>query len=154
MSIKRKGSFGFDKMQKQMDRLKNDLPVILANEAQNHFLEGFEKNGGQTDASAGGWRPRRPARSRKARQRNKGRNILVESGDLRADIKRRYTSFRRTVVGTKNIPYAAIHNEGLQGRAYGKYNFRMPKREYIGKSRKLDKKSTFTINRELNKIKP
>jgi len=121
-----------------INRFKSRIPVLLANQAQNHFLEGFRKGGKQTDASRSGWKQRKAARSRK----NQGRAILVQSGDLRADIKRRETSFARTVVGTRNIIYAARHNDGLAA---------MPKREFIGDSRALDRKNRKLIEKNLPK---
>lgn len=136
MSVQRKGSFRIAEQRANMQRLMKTLPVILGNDAQNHFLEGFRKGGGQTDASASGWTPPKSPRKR-------GHATLIETGALRRDIRRRETSVGRTVVGTRNIAYAARHNEGLAG---------MPKREFIGKSRKLESNHIQRINQELRRL--
>lgn len=137
--------WNFDKILANFKKLEQHLPVILGNEAENHFVEGFKKGGGQTDA--GKWKPRK----REDRKRP-GRAILVDKGILRNDIKRRKTSFKRTVVSTINTDYAVIHNEGGQGLAFGKHSFTMPKREFIGKSKKLNEKTVKIINNELKKL--
>jgi len=48
------------------------------------------------------------------------------------------------------VPYAAVHNEGLRaGRGKG---FTMPKRQFIGKSAELEVKATNIMDSELRKI--
>jgi phage gpG-like protein len=91
-------------------QFKPNMPVILANEIQNHFVEGFRLGGYRTNASMGGWR---------SRQFTKGkgtRGILIGkgSGVLRRDIRKRITTFNLIVVGTSALTddYATIHNEG------------------------------------------
>lgn len=139
----RRGDFNIKGLIQKLNQLKSNLPIFIANDVENHFLDGFRKGGGQTDA--GMWRPRRG-------DRDSGRAILVKSGDLRADIKRREVNFKRIVVGTRNIAYAAVHNEG--GRAGRGRGFTMLKREFIGKSRILESKIKFLIENELKKVKP
>lgn len=137
MSIKRVGK-GFNFKQKELEakQLKTILPRIIANDSLNWFLEGFRKGGGQTDA--GSWRERK-----RTAKRNSGRGILVDTGALRRDVKIRRTTFKSIVLGTLSIVYARRHNEGLKG---------MPKREFLGDSKKLDKKNKKTILKELDKI--
>ena len=86
--------------------MKAKLPLKLANDIQNHFLKGFDRGGGSTDASIGGWKPRKTSRSARVRKRSVGRAILVNKGHLRADIKKRKISFSNVTVGTRSIPYA------------------------------------------------
>jgi len=72
-------------------KLKNSkLPVILANMAKNHFLEGFEKGGGMTDF--GNWAEKL--------YNPRGKKILVDTGRLRRDIKVRKKTWKRIVVGS------------------------------------------------------
>lgn len=132
MKVTKKGSFRIKEQKLRLGRAKRELPRILINQAKNHFLKGFRKGGYQTDASGGGWRPRKDSRTTGA--------ILVDVGDLRADIQVRKVSFSRSVLGTRNIPYAARHNEGLAG---------MPKREFIGESLRLEREQIKTIERAL-----
>ena len=137
MAIIKKGKgFNFLKKRREITQLKAQLPRIVANEALNHFLLGFRTGGGQTDA--GKW----PARKRTAR-RNAGRALLVDTGALRRDVQVRLITSRKIVIGTSRLVYAQRHNEGLKG---------MPKREFLGDSKKLDAKVNKLILRELNKI--
>jgi len=135
--IKRIGpGLKMDKKLVETIRLKRTLPRIIANNSLNHFLEGFRSNGGQTDA--GRWSRRKPGT-----RRDSGRNILVDTGALRRDVRIRMTTFKRIVLGTARTPYARRHNEGLKG---------MPKREFLGKSSKLDAKNKELIQKQLNRI--
>ena len=137
MSIRKVGKgFNFPQKMREIKRLKENLPRIIANESLNFFLEGFRKGGGQTDA--GRW----PARKRTAK-RNRGRALLVDTGALRRDVRIRRTSFKSIVIGTQSIVYARRHNEGLKG---------MPKREFLGDSKKLNRLNKKTILKELDKV--
>lgn len=120
--------------------LRVRLPVLVGNMAKEHFKEGFKRGGGMTDASAGGWAPRKRER---VRDRGNPRPILVKKGILRLDIKRRETSFSRTVVGTRRADYSSYHNEGT---------INLPQREHIGDSRVLNRKIERKITKELDKI--
>lgn len=137
MGIKKIGKgFNFPQKKRESKRLKATLPRIVANDALNHFLLGFRKGGGQTDA--GKWAPRK-----RTARRNIGRALLVDTGALRRDVKVRLLTFKKIVIGTTRIIYARRHNEGLKG---------MPKREFLGDSKKLDKKLKKLILKELDKI--
>ena len=137
MTVKKKGKgFNFPQKKREIDRLKTQLPRIVANEALNHFLLGFRRGGGQTDA--GRWAPRK-----RTARRNAGRALLVDTGALRRDVQVRLTTLKKIVIGTTRIIYARRHNEGLKG---------MPKREFLGDSKKLDKKVNKLILKELNNI--
>ena len=128
--------------QKALRIAKRRIPMIVANTAKNHFLEGFRKGGGQTDASRGGWKQRKKPRGRRAARRETGRNILVDTGQLRNDIDTRRTTFEEIVIGTLNTKYGIYHNEGTENH---------PQREFLGDSRVLDKKVKRIVNKELKK---
>lgn len=140
--IKKKG-FGFKRIRNEYKLAQANVPLKLANTIQNHFLEGFQRGGGKTDASIGGWKKRKTSRSARERKRSKGRALLVRSGKLRVDIKKRKVSFQKVIVGTRSIPYAGFINDGTSN---------MPQREFIGDSRILEIKITNKINREISKI--
>ena len=125
------------------EKLKTELPEILANHAKNHFLKGFRNQGGATDHSLGGWKSLSKSYQEYKYRNNKKRNILTLTGDLKNDIKRRKATFARTILGTENIPYAVKHNEGKGG---------MPKREFIGDSKKLYKSLEKEIKTELDLV--
>lgn len=125
MIKKVKGDFpDFDS---NLNQIKKTLPPILANTAKNHFIDGFKTGGGKTDQSIGGWRKRKTSGSR----RDQMRPILVKTADLRSDIKKLFISFRKIVIGSQNVNYASYINEGTE---------KMPQREFIGKSRYLERK--------------
>ena len=111
----------------QMMRARNDTMEIIAEESLNHFLEGFNKGGYMTDASKSGWQRRK--------EPDPGRAILVKDSDLWKDINVQSVTNDLIVIGTKRIPYAATHNEGLKIPRRG---FTMPKREFIGPTKALE----------------
>ena len=61
--------------------------------------------------------------------RENRRGLLVGSGDLRKSIETE-TSNGQVSIGT-DVVYAQIHNEGLEGNAFGKFKFQMPKRQFM-----------------------
>lgn len=63
--------------------------------------------------------------------RDQRRGILIGkgSGELRHSIETE-TSDGIVSIGTDKI-YAQIHNEGLEGNAFGKYKFEMPQRQFM-----------------------
>ena len=138
-----KGEFNI-KTKADFNVLTRKLPILLANQIERHFELGFRQGGGQTDESRGGWKPRKAA--------DKGRGILIKSGTLRKDVRQREARFASIRVGTSGITqrYADVHNSGLRsGRGKG---FTMPQREFIGKSKDLEKKNEKIIARELKRM--
>jgi phage gpG-like protein len=113
------------KLQKSL----NNFVVEMGTEAKNHFVKSF-RNQGFEDKSIVKWK------HRKRLEQGKSRAILVKSGDLRRSIRVINKSYRSITLGS-DLPYAQIHNDGLNGRAFGKYAFKMPKRQFIGHSTKL-----------------
>ena len=143
MGIKKVKGFNLNKRKTEFISAKTKLPLKLANDVQRHFLKGFRRGGGSTDASIGGWAKRKTSRSARERKRSVGRALLVRSGKLRSDIRKRKVSFRNVTVGTRSIPYAGFINDGTP---------RMEQREFIGDSRVLEKKIENRISNELDKI--
>jgi phage gpG-like protein len=124
-----------------LELVQKTLPPILANEAKNHFLEGFRQGGKQTDASAAGWKTRKKEYGKRGRRSN--RALLIDTGSMRFDLKVRQISFKKIIVGIRNIPYAVYHNDGTD---------RMPQREIIGHSKKLERKLLSDILQEFKKV--
>jgi hypothetical protein len=142
MSIKRvSGKFEFSRNRKDFEQFKRTAPKIIANNSLNHFLQGFRQGGGKTDA--GRWQPRKPST-----RRNEGRSLLVDTGALRRDVQVLKAFWNQIVLGTRNIPYAIRHNEGTADRLGRK----MPKREYIGESKELNKNNVNLLEKMLNKV--
>jgi phage gpG-like protein len=113
--------------------------TVMGTDAKNHFVKSF-RNQGFEDDSIQRWQPRKNEISggiARVRRKSLGsRAILVKTGDLRRSVRVISKSYRSIVVGS-DLPYAQIHNDGLYGNAYGKYRFKMPKRQFIGHSNKL-----------------
>ena len=151
MSVRKIGSFKFKITKRLFKEQKRTLPVILGKEAKNFFLDSFRRMG-FTDFNLKRWIPRR-------KRISKGRTsdtltesaTLVQTGRLRRSIRVGTATFRLTKIFT-NLRYAAIHNFGLQGRAFGKHSFKMPEREFIGNSKVLERKLEKRIFKEINKV--
>jgi len=126
--------------------IKRKLPIRLAAQAEKHFRSGFEKGGGQTDDSRGGWT------ARKKSEKGGRRGILIKSGTLRRDVKQRKAGFNNIEVGTsaRTVAYAQVHNDGLRsGRGKG---FTMPQREFIGHSSVLEARNMQVIKGHLKRM--
>ncbi|MCH7928754.1 MAG: phage virion morphogenesis protein [Candidatus Dadabacteria bacterium] len=151
MSIKKIGSFKFTLTKRLFKAQKRTLPIILGKDAKNFFLDSFRRMG-FTDFNLKRWIPRR-------KRLTKGRTsptltesaTLVKTGTLRRSIRVSPSTFRLTKIFT-NLRYAAIHNFGLRGLAFGKNPFKMPERKFIGNSRVLERKLEQRILKEVNKV--
>lgn len=151
MSVRKVGSFKLKVTGRLFKAQKRSLPIILGKEAKNFFLQAFRK-GGFTDISFKRWIPRR---KRLAKGRTsatiKEAATLQKRGTLRRSIKVRPATFRKIRIFT-NLVYAAIHNFGLKGLAFGKASFTMPKREFIGNSKVLERKLERTVLKQIDKV--
>ncbi len=123
---------------------KSTLPIEIANDSKNHFLEGFRNKGGQTDASKGGWpkRMKRLGKGRVSKTETEPSN-LIKTGKYRKSIKIVSATFTKIEIASIGIPYAQAHNEGLGN---------MPQREVLGLSKELDSKNRKTIVKKINKV--
>ena len=124
-------------LNKAVKELKESLPRQIANVAKNHYVEGFRRGGKQTDESLAGWAQRKKQDRQKTR-----RAILVKTGALRNDVDVRKTTLNEIVLGTKDVDYGEYHNEGTDIQ---------PKREFLGDSRKLDRKIVRLVNKRMDK---
>jgi phage gpG-like protein len=148
----------FRKLQASLPKLERELAQkIIKGEAAKFVAENFEKEGFQ-DGGLQKWKPRKKTETategtRKSDGSKAGRALLVQTGKL----KRQATHPK--VVGNHvdfvfTLPYAEVHNEGLQaGRGAG---FIMPKRQFIGRSKDLDarveKKAIEFLNKKLDNL--
>ena len=151
MNVKKIGSFKFRLTKRLFASQKRTLPIVLGNIAKNFFLEAFRK-GGFTDTGFKRWKQRRKRLGRgRTSPTLKEAATLVLTGKLKRSIRVRPATFKLTRIFT-NVVYAAIHNFGLQGIAFGKHPFEMPEREFIGDSRTLERKLERRIFKELDKV--
>jgi phage gpG-like protein len=69
---------------------------------------------------------------------------------LESSFKKQTAPGEATVQNTAE--YAEVHNEGLSAKIFGKTEFKMPRRQFVGHSAELDEKVNNMISAELNKI--
>jgi phage gpG-like protein len=142
--------------------IKTKVPDIIGTESVNHFKESFH-NEGFTDKSLDKWEDvkRRDSSSKwygfSANRKNRyseaatSRKILSgESKDLAKSIE--YNKIPGHVIIESDKPYAEVQNDGGKAKIFGKKEFDMPARKFIGPSEELDKKIDDKISRELDKI--
>ena len=143
---------------KAMAQLKVRLPKQLGNDAVNHFRNSF-RQGGFEDQTVDMWElPKRKqftlSKSGKTKRfTNKGfsrsdrtRATLVQTGALRSSVRVLRTSPGEVVIGS-DLKYAQIHNDG--GKL--KSGATMPKRQFVGDSRKLTANMKKKISGEILK---
>lgn len=148
MPIEKRGDFNLDRLSKRFKIVKSGLPSTLGNMGKNHFLKGFRTNGGQTDA--GKWVPRwkRLGKNRVSRTQKEPSN-LIKTGALRRSISlgrsTGFTSSKVSMISIRSIGirYARSHNDGLSPQ---------PKREFLGRSKVLEKNMERRIKKEIDSI--
>lgn len=116
---------------KKAEKEIKGMVVIMGNDALNHF-EGSFRNQGFTDDSLVKWKPRK----RTERSRLGNRDILTKTARLKRSLKRSRLG-QYAIKISSNVVYASVHNDGLRsGRGKG---FKMPKRQFVGYSGKLNR---------------
>lgn len=135
--------------QKEMYVAINSMRTYMKKEALNHSKKAFNDEG-FTNNNLIKWKPLK--RKREAPYTNN--KILTRTGALKNSLKVRANSSKIDFIVTvfSDKKYADIHNYGLRGRAFGKYPFKMPKRQFIGYSKVLDRKLSFYFKNKINKI--
>lgn len=143
-------------LRKKLDAALKALPKKVGTMAVNEFQDSFKKQGWEGQR----WKEvkRRLPIGRKTGKRSsrliyrKGsdrtRGILIGSGRLwRSPRIIRIVSYSVSV-GT-DVPYAAVHNNGLRaGRGSG---FIMPKRQFMGNSKRLKRDIEALIIRDISR---
>jgi len=136
----------------QMDKIVDAAGVM----AVNHFTKSF-KDGGFTDEGFTAWKKRkRNVDTYKRGKRGESgvrslgidRAILVKSGRLRRSLRSKKAGFLAVKIFT-DVPYASVHNNGERaGRGKG---FKMPKRQFIGYSGKLNRQIIAFVDKQIKK---
>lgn len=142
--------------------IRTRVPDIIGTESVNHFKESFEHEG-FTDKTLEKWKDvkRRdesskwygfsPNRKKSFSEAATSRKVLSgESKDLAESIT--YSKAPGVVIVESDKAYAEVHNEGGKAKVFGKKEFEMPARKFIGPSEELDEKIDAKITRELDKI--
>jgi phage gpG-like protein len=129
--------FAFNKLAAKMRAELPGILDIMANNAVNHFkVDNFNAEG-FIDESVERWKPR------KSKRDNAGRRLLVKTGRGRESIKLLYRYGNVRKIGTL-VPYMKYHNEGTN---------RLPRRQFIGNSRVLERRNALVVDRWLRKYK-
>lgn len=142
--------------------ITGELPRDIGKIAEDHFRESFQ-NEGFTDETFVRWEEvqRRKEENQKiVRNRKTGKKsskysqkqrtspILTDTGDLGDSI--RWNGSTRNITIGSDLAYAQIHNEG--GMAGRGNKVKIPKRQFMGPSRQLDKKIEKKIIRGIDII--
>ena len=152
------------KILKQIESFKPKLEKLVEAAgilATNHFTRSF-KDGGFTDESFSPWKKRKRGVDTYKRGRGKGgsiKSLNIDRGILigKGGAGRLFKSIRSKRFGSlsvkiyTDVPYARIHNDGLMGKAWGKHSFKMPKRQFIGYSGKLNRTIIAFLDKNIKK---
>jgi len=157
----------FNDFKRKVQRAHAAVPKIAAVEAERHFGKAFQK-----EAWEGKKWPSRKKESSGVGRKNR-RGLLVQSGRLRRGFQRGFASGKHAVVIINATLYAEVHNEGLRVRGIQhvraharrgnsgrqqvkghtrKVDFKMPKRQFMGNSNRLNGIIRMKIIRNYRKI--
>lgn len=138
------------KFKKEIEAMR----TIMGVEAVNHYKKSFV-NQGFTDKTLDKWegRKRNSYRTRGGKKvDDTSRALMVKTGTLKRSINYVRSGHYAVVINTGSLPYAKIHNDGLNGKAFGRSIFKMPKRQFIGYSQTLNNKILSRIDSKIKRI--
>jgi phage gpG-like protein len=144
--------FNFARIQANLEKVKEEAPTVLSNHAKNYFASSFVKGG--FDQGEKPWKEvkrRIPGEKAYKYPKSKGlgrrtRAILVKSGRLRRAVQNSIRSARwNRVQLLVDVPYAKFHNVGDR-KAH------LPRRQFMGKSRKLNAQLLTKFKKLVNRI--
>ena len=148
MSIRKKGSFRIKESLAKFKRQQKALPRIIANQSLNFFRKNF-RDGGFTDDTFQKWEPRFKRISRRRISRTEREpSHLTMSGKLKRSLTVKRANFNQIILGTRGVRYARRHNEGITDRR----GRPMPKRKYMGNSRKLNQINIRRIKKAVDQV--
>lgn len=163
-----KPNANLEKAMRLREYLQTKAGRIIGVLAVQHFKKSF-RDEGFTDDVLVKWTPSR--RKAKGRGAYASRPTLTQSGALADSIDYR-TDLNKVYVGTSK-PYARVHNEGLRitglqivrahSRRMGRktvsvrahkrnVNFKMPKRQFMGRSKVLTQKIVKKLDEDIRNI--
>lgn len=133
----RSKKLSFDALKRADRHLKQNVPKIIGERARRFFELSFKKEG-FTDTGFSKWKKRK-----RENKRSRGKKILSRSGFLKNSIRRTKTTSKQIRISSVGVVYANVHNQGR-----GK----MPKRQFMGNSRTLEKGLQKRIEFEIRKF--
>ena len=134
---KRMKKLSFKALERADRHFKNNVPKIIGERARRFFELSFIKEG-FTDSGFSKW-----AKRKKETKRSIGKKILSGRGFLKGSIRRTKTTPKQIRISSVGVAYANTHNQGIG---------RMPKRQFIGNSRTLEKGLQKRIEYEIRKF--
>lgn len=122
-------------------RLQNmQVPRIIGNVAVRVVKDNFRLQGYDSGTGVKKWPARKDSTNKRYDKRygvkgsvyQSSNPVLSQTRNLKDSVKYKADE-RRVDVGVNPslIPYAEIHNKGGQGKAWGKYSFKMEQRKFI-----------------------
>jgi phage gpG-like protein len=168
----------FKQVTDRIDRVHQDLPKVIGNEAVNFAIDNLEKQS---------WEGK-PWAKRKSKK-DTGRALLVKSGRLKRSPRVISSAPGKVTVGS-DVPYAAVHNNGGsiersarsetfvrnrytrgekgkmfggmgaykkgtsagQGLTFKAYGYQMPERRFLGASPQLKRRLIVAAGRHIQEI--
>ena len=133
----------FHKVVVTYEKNMQSLPQIIGKIAVDVAHENFKAEGYIANEAVNKWKKRSPQTNknydRKGSVYSSKNPLLRQTNKLYNSINYNVKSKNTVFIGVNLslIPYAQIHNEGLEGKAWGKNPFTMPKRKFIGINQKL-----------------
>jgi phage gpG-like protein len=141
--------FNFQQIQSRLVQTKRALPIKLANQAERHFTEAFDKGGldefkwkevNRRIQGEGAYKyPKKKGLSRRTKP------ILVMTGELRRKVSRSIISntWSSILLQVRDLDYAARHNEGLNG---------MPARPFMKQTTTLSNMQIKLIDEQMKEV--
>lgn len=123
------------------------LPVMVATIAQKHFRDNFRKSG-FVDTDLVRWKRSKRQDNPMDKDRNY-KTLLSRRNHLFNSISKRTQPF--TAIIFTDVVYAKVHNEGGTAGRPG-HRFVMPKRQFIGHSRSLDRLVSSKIEQQVHAL--
>lgn len=132
--------FGFDKVLKNLDRVKRELPKQVANDTKLYFLNAFRLEA--WDGQPWELPQRRKRKARSSRDRSK---TLIQTGALRRAVSNslKEATFQVIRFDVTDVTYAGYNNFGTP---------RNPQRQFMGQTNELTKIQTERITKIMDRI--
>lgn len=139
--------WNFDRVEKNFEQVKRQLPILLATQAERHFTKNFKEQGfdgakwQEVNRRIVGTNEYKYPKTKGLTRRKKP--ILIGTGALRRAVsKSKKVATWRLIKLEVSLPYAENHNEGVT----------LPKRQFMGDSRELRRKQRKLIIKTIDKI--
>jgi hypothetical protein len=147
--------FNFQKVIDNIEKVKKELPILLATDAQKYFLDSFKKEGwdGKKWEEVQRRIPGTPEYKYAKPKSGRVKPILIGTGRLKREVSllagnaiTTFSKYNFTVnlkLNSSIVPYAGYLNNGTS---------KMPKRHFIGESTILSKILKNRVENYVNKI--